>query len=386
MIGVGLLAGCQSAGKAPPPEARADAWRVIERVGEARYLAPGARSWAAALPATALPGGSQVATGAGGRLILARAADHVSAGPGSQFSLPAAVPGAALEQTAGRLRYRLAGPPAFAVATPALAIEVQDSVFDVTVGADATEIAVEQGRLRVATPDGEREIRLEAGQSAHAGGHEVLAFRRASGQPLERVERLILPALQPKPEVAESSPGGSSLTVARAANNQASTSAAASVESAVPVATAAPSAGASEPVASAARATLPAATGATATTMGSVPSGPGRPPGEGGPAAAPAPIPDPTAPIPGPTDPIGGRADPIRGRTDPIRGRTDPIRGPTTGPIADPTLAPAPDVDPTTEATGDDPRLLFDRLTEGMIDAIPAQRTPQAPPAHARAI
>jgi hypothetical protein len=328
VIGAGLLAACQSAGEAPPPEVRADAWRVVERVGEARYLAPGTTGWAAALPATTLPDGSRVTTGAGGRLILARAADHVSAGPGSQFSLPDAAPGAALEQTAGRLRYRLAEPPPFAVATPALAIEVAGSVFDVTVGADATEVAVERGRLRVSTPDGQREIRLEAGQSAQASGHEALAFRRASGQPLERVERLILPALEPKPAVAEGDLPGSPLTVARAATNQASTSAAASVESAVPVATAALSAGASEVAAPAALAALPATTEATSATTGNA---------------------------------AGDRA------------------------VEDaPTIAAAPAADPPAEAIGEDPRLLFDRLTEGVLDAIPAQRAPKRSPARAR--
>ncbi len=347
MIGAALLAGCQSAGEAPPPEVRADAWRVIERVGEARYLAPGASSWAAALPATVLPGGSQVETGAGGRLILARAADHVSASPGSQFSLPDAAAGVALEQTAGRLRYRLAEPRPFAVTTPALAIAVQDGgsqgggsqgggirgggirgggfqggVFDVTVGADATEVAVEHGRLRVATPDGEREIELQDGQSAYASAPEALAFRRASGQPLEPVERLVLPALQPKSDVAEASPLGSRPAVARA-DDQASTSAAASVESAVPAATAA--AGATAPVTPAARAMAPATTEATSGTLGSVPAAPGQPsaaPGQ--PSAAPGPTIAP-APIAAPTEapaPIAAR--PRRRPRSPTRPRHRP--------------------------------------------------------------
>ena len=328
VIGAVLLAGCQSAGQAPPAEVRADAWRVIERVGEARYLAPGASSWAAALSATTLPDGSKVATGMGGRLILARAADHLSAGPGSQFSLPDAAPDTVLEQTAGRVRYRLTESSPFRVATPALAIRVGGSVFDVTVGADASEVAVERGRLRVATPDGEREIELEAGQSARAGGPQALAFRRASGQPLEPVERLTLPALQPKPAVAGPLRPESSLPAALAAPDQASTSAAAFVESAVPIAIAGPT-GPVEPM-------------------------PQAPP----PVAIEAPLEL--------EDEIA--LPPAAVEVEPT---TPPAPG--VGAAAQSSSTRAPDAPPTVGVTGEDRRLLFDRLTEGMIDAAPAR-------------
>ena len=108
LIGSGLLAGCQGATPGPTPEVLADGWRVVERLGDARYLAPGASGWSPAIPAATLPSGSRVATGAGGRVILARNGDHVSAGPGSRFSLPPVGPGAILEQHAGWLRYRIA--------------------------------------------------------------------------------------------------------------------------------------------------------------------------------------------------------------------------------------------------------------------------------------
>jgi hypothetical protein len=344
-IGAGLLAGCQSAGHTPPPEVRADTWRVVERIGEARYLTPGGSNWAAALPATALPAGSQVATGTGGRLILARAADHVSAGPGSEFSLPEPASGAALEQTAGRLRYRLAEPRSLAVSTPALAIGVGGSVFEVSVGVDGTEVAVERGRLRVATPDRQREIELEAGQSAHAGGRETLAYRRGRDQPLEPVERIVLPALQPQPTAAGSAQPEASPTTARPAANQASTSAAASVESAVPIATAGPTSGAIRALAPRSPAAPPAASEAAPTTSD--------------------------------------------GLAPERRPAITEIESPNRSALAiDPTAyggaAPGPSADPTAEAPGADRRLLFDLLTEGMIDPLPAQPARRQPVAHAR--
>jgi hypothetical protein len=410
MIGSGLLAGCQSAGHVPPPEARADAWRVIERVGEARYLAPGASSWAAALSATDLPDGSRVTTGVGGRLILGRAADQVSAGPDSDFSLPDTTSGAVLKQTDGRLRYRLAGPPPFTIAAPGLVLEPRGSVFDVTVGADGTEVAVERGQLRAAAPD-RREIELEAGQSARAGGREALALRRARGQPLEQAPRIVRPALQPRPAVAEGAQLGSSLTVVAAATDQAATSAAASVESAVPVATARPPVGAAEQVAPAARAALSAITEGSSATMGRVAPRPGRPAMDGRPPVAAVAGVNPTAGRDSTRPPAGaaeqvapaaraalpavtegnsatmdsvapGPGRPAADDTPPVA----PVPGPNPPADGDSTIAPAPDEDSSAEASGDDRRLLFDRLTEGMIDAVPVQPARREPSAHGRSI
>ena len=62
----------------------------------------GGGGWSPAMPASTLPDGSQVATGRGGRLIVARAGTHISAGPASRFSLPDAAPDAPLG-AAGRL-------------------------------------------------------------------------------------------------------------------------------------------------------------------------------------------------------------------------------------------------------------------------------------------
>ncbi len=100
------------------------------------------------------------------------------------------------------MRYRLAtaGAP-FAIQTPLLAIEARGTVFEVTVGADATEVAVEHGRVRVATLDGLRHAELQDGQSARASAIEgrQLALRQGATKPWQPVEPIVLPAMEPKP-------------------------------------------------------------------------------------------------------------------------------------------------------------------------------------------
>jgi hypothetical protein len=175
---------------------------VVERLGNARYRAPDTSGWAPAAATSAIPAGSRIETGIGGRLILTRADDHVSAGPASSFVLPASPGDGALDQRAGRLRYRLAAAGApFAIQTPLLAIEARGTVFEVTVGADATEVAVERGRVRVATPDGLRHAELGDGQSARASAIEgrQLALRQGATKPWQPVEPIVLPAMEPKP-------------------------------------------------------------------------------------------------------------------------------------------------------------------------------------------
>lgn len=235
----GLAAGCQSAARTVRPAVPDDGWRVVERLGEARHQAAVGGGWSPAMPASTLEGGSRIATGAGGRLIVARPGQHISAGPASRFTLPDVTLGAPLEQAAGWLRYRIAeaSPGPLLVVTPFLEIEVASTVFDVTVSTTATEVSVEQGRVRIATPDGLREIELGAGQSAYAGGASgaALAFRRTAAAPLEPVEAIVLPAMHPRPEMRE----GRSLPLDRGmryAGSRASSSGAAASAALVPMA------------------------------------------------------------------------------------------------------------------------------------------------------
>jgi FecR protein len=348
LVGSALLGACQSLQSSAPAEVQAGGWRVVERLGDARYLAPDASGWAPALPAATLPAGSEVTTGAGGRVILARGGDHISAGPTSRFSLPPAAPGSSLVQQAGGLRYRVAPTTtgALVVDTPFLEIAVRGTVFDVTVSPTATEVTVEAGQVRIATPDGLRHIELEAGQSAYAGGPTGvgLAFRRAQGEPAEQVEAIILPAMHPKPGLIEGRSLLAPLTIEAAAAHRASSSSTAASEAAVPIATAA-----TTPIEFAARA---AAEG----------DRPGSRKLDGAAATAPAPLELPVA--------VEAEADRTRAAPAAAGAANAPE---TRRELAAPT-PPSPNA------------RLFDRLSDGMVDAVPAARRIEQPLRDARSI
>lgn len=201
---VAALAGCQML---PPlsssetaPEPALPSWRVVERLGEARYLAPSMAGWEQVEPGGMIPAGSQIATGGGGRLIVQQAGKQLSAGTRSRFILPDRDGGGSVRQSTGWLRYRIATPAraTFGIETPFLDLVVDDAVLDVTVGERETEVAVVSGRVLVKTSDGRRQIDLDAGHTGYASLEgEPLAVRRGPGGQTEPVPATVLPALHP---------------------------------------------------------------------------------------------------------------------------------------------------------------------------------------------
>jgi hypothetical protein len=183
-----------------PAEPAGPGWRVVERLGEARYLASSMAGWEEVVAGGMLPAGSQITTGIGGRLIVQHAASQLSAGTGSRFILPGWERGDSVRQTAGWLRYRIATAPAatFGIETPFLDLVVDDAVLDVTVGESETEVAVVSGRVRVKTLDERRQIDLHAGYTGYASLEgDPLAVRRGPDQRLEAVPPIVMPALHP---------------------------------------------------------------------------------------------------------------------------------------------------------------------------------------------
>ena len=183
-----------------PAEPAGPGWRVVERLGEARYLASSMAGWEEVVAGGMLPAGSQITTGIGGRLIVQHAASQLSAGTGSRFILPGWERGDSVRQTAGWLRYRIATAPAatFGIETPFLDLVVDDAVLDVTVGESETEVAVVSGRVRVKTLDERRQIDLHAGYTGYASLEgDPLAVRRGPDQRLEAVPPIVIPALHP---------------------------------------------------------------------------------------------------------------------------------------------------------------------------------------------
>jgi hypothetical protein len=175
-------------------------WRVVERLGEARYLAPSMTGWEEVVAGSMIPAGSQITTGIGGRLIVHHAANQLSAGTSSRFILPGWEHGDNVRQTAGWLRYRIAtaSSATFGIETPFLDLAVDDAVLDVTVGDNETEVAVVSGRVRVKSLDERRQIDLHAGYTGYASLQgEALTVRRGADQHLEAVPPIVVPALHP---------------------------------------------------------------------------------------------------------------------------------------------------------------------------------------------
>ncbi len=179
---------CQSAGD-PPSVPTPDGWRVVERLGHARFQPPGATEWLHVPAAGLVPDGSRVVTGRGGRLILADAGRQVVASTACEFRLPYGGDPAWLQQSAGPVRYRVLDGAALIVETPFFEADVARGVFDVSVGPAGAEIRVTDGRARIITPDGRTGTTLEAGQSASAErrGREYLLGRRDAGGAFEGV-------------------------------------------------------------------------------------------------------------------------------------------------------------------------------------------------------
>ena len=123
------LCACATPATEPPAKTRPAGWRIVERTGEARYSPPGSAVWVSATTGQVLAGGSEVATGRGGRLIVDAPKRHISVGPDSRFVLPDRDREEWLEQRAGWLRYRIAqaGPQPFRILTRSLELELSSA-------------------------------------------------------------------------------------------------------------------------------------------------------------------------------------------------------------------------------------------------------------------
>jgi hypothetical protein len=169
-VALALLGGCQSL--APDAGTADGRWQVVERSGETRFQPPRSATWLPIATGEALPGGSRIATGGGGRLIVARGTDMVMVGPAGQLVLPDEGGGRpALHQAAGELRYRIASgsAPPLRITTAQLTLEAAGgAVFDITAGADSSRVRVLEGRLKVGSRDGARAATLDPGDEAVA--------------------------------------------------------------------------------------------------------------------------------------------------------------------------------------------------------------------------
>jgi FecR protein len=203
LVALGALTACATPPAELSDETSGAGWRVVERVGQARYSPPDAATWLAAITGQPISDGSEVETGRGGRLILAMPGRHISVGPASHFVLPRSRGYDRLEQRAGWLSYRVvtAAAEPFRVRTPSLDLEFVTAMLDVRVEQDGVDVTVREGEVRLATPDGLRRTEIAAGQSARAigPGGTQLAVRRTPDGAAEPVDPPVVPAIHPAP-------------------------------------------------------------------------------------------------------------------------------------------------------------------------------------------
>jgi hypothetical protein len=197
----------------PRPEVVVEgSWRVVERTGDAKFRLPGNAAFEPADAGSTVLPASEVVTGTGSRLILARGEDQIVLGPAAGIVLPRFRRHDLLQQQAGVVRYRIAAGAAdpFRIDAPAVRGEAFEATFDLAVDATGRRsvFEVSAGELRVSSDDGRHGAVLKPGQMAVAGEHDEvqLAVREAPDQPLEPAAPVIIPAV--KSMTAEARPGG----------------------------------------------------------------------------------------------------------------------------------------------------------------------------------
>ena len=205
MSAVAWLAACQGLPQLslfdPSPQAAGPGWRVVERLGEARYLAPGMAGWEEVASRQHDP--RRQPDHDRDRRSPDRPSGCQPAQRRHRQPLHPARLGARRQCAPYRrlaaLSHRDGAGAGFGIETPFLDLEVDEAVLDVTVGESETEVAVVSGRVRVKTLDERRQIDLRAGYTGYASLEgEALAVRRGPGQGLEPVPPIVLPALHPR--------------------------------------------------------------------------------------------------------------------------------------------------------------------------------------------
>ena len=144
-------------------------WRVTEAAG-AVQVQNGGRTAAATRGATLRPG-DVVTTGADGRAVLVRGQEYVIVAARTRLRLPAAAEERGIVQMIqdwGRATFRIEkkATPHFGVKTPYLVALVKGTTFTVTADSKGAEVAVEEGRVEVGTPDGTVRRMVAAGMAA----------------------------------------------------------------------------------------------------------------------------------------------------------------------------------------------------------------------------
>lgn len=155
-------------------DAPARTWSVEEISGTVSVEDASGREMARVRPGTALTPPFTARTGDDGRLVLGHGRDRVTVSSGARFQIPEPQPAAGglidrVRQALGSMLYeiehRMTG-GGFEVETPYLVSVVKGTTFNILVTADASTVALIEGRLAVHTLDGKSQVMLEPGQAA----------------------------------------------------------------------------------------------------------------------------------------------------------------------------------------------------------------------------
>ena len=160
LIALLLLATGSTAAAAEP------AWRVTEAAGKVDVRHGNAI--AALRRGALLRPGDVIETAAGARAVLVRGQDYVIVAPATRLRLPVARDSRSIIQVLedyGRAVFRIEkkDAPHFGVRTPYLVALVKGTVFTVSVDRAGAAVAVEEGRVEVATPNGTQRQLVVAG-------------------------------------------------------------------------------------------------------------------------------------------------------------------------------------------------------------------------------
>lgn len=151
---------------ATPAAAGETVWRVTEAAGKIEVRHGG--SLASVNRGSALRAGDVIETAPGARAVLVRGEDYVIVSPATRLRLPEAGEQRGIIQVLeefGKAVFRIEKKetPHFGVRTPYLVALVKGTVFTVTVDGRGASVAVEEGRVEVATPNGSQRQLVVAG-------------------------------------------------------------------------------------------------------------------------------------------------------------------------------------------------------------------------------
>jgi uncharacterized membrane protein YgcG len=162
-------------------------WTVANVSGEAQILGAGNDNWTDLQPGGVLDPGSQVQTGAHGRISLIRPGDSLSVSPNSRFEVPPAASSGSvghIRQTLGTLLFKIKTRPdnPFEVRTPYLTGLIKGTTFSVVVDGAGASLHVSEGAVLVTSAFDETNVLVRPGQTGIVAPNKGRNVRLSGGR------------------------------------------------------------------------------------------------------------------------------------------------------------------------------------------------------------